>query len=135
MGQKIGLDAVVFIYLLENKGATGKRAEKVLKAVENGKLKAVLSGIGVVEILVGPKKLGLHNLALQYKELITHFPNLIVSGINENIVDIASDLRAHYSIKTPDAIHIATAIDFGAERFFTNDKSLIKVKEISVVLV
>jgi len=66
--------------------------------------------------------------------MITHFPHLTIVGINEQIVELASDLRAHYSLATPDAIHIATAIDFGACTFITNDKALRKVKEISVEL-
>ena len=34
---------------------------------------------------------------------------------NERIVEKASDLRAMYNLKTPDAIHLATALDFNAE--------------------
>ena len=134
MGQKIGLDTVVFIYLLEDKGAFGKRAERLLKTVEQGKAEAVFSSIGIVEIFTGPKKLGRYDLVVQYKELLARFPHLVIAGINERIVDLASDLRAQYDIATPDAIHIATALEFGAEKFFTNDKTLRKIKEISVDL-
>lgn len=135
MEQKIGLDTVVFVYLLEDRGKFGRRAERILKTVEKGELEAVFSSIGIIEILTGPKKLGRYELALQYKELIVHFPHLTIAGINERIVDIASDLRASYGITTPDAIHLATALDFGASKFFTNDRTLRKVKEISVELI
>lgn len=135
MGQKIGLDTTIFIYLLENKGVLGKRVKDILNLVEEGKMEAVFSSIGMIEILTGPKKMGRHDLALQYKELITHFPNLTIAGINEQVINIASDLRARYGIRTPDAIHVATAIDFGAEKFFTNDKGLRKIKEISVDII
>ena len=134
MEQKIGLDTVVFIYLLEDKGTLSKRAARILKTVEKGEVEAIFSSIGIIEILTGPKKLGRDDLVSQYKELIVHFPHLTIAGINERIVDIASDLRAHYGITTPDAIHVATAIDFGAETFFTNDKGLQKIKEIRVEL-
>lgn len=135
MEQKIGLDTVVFIYLFENKGILGKRAERILKSVEKGEMEAVFSSIGIIEILTGPKKLGRDDLAVQYKELIIGFPHLTIGGINERIVDIASDFRARYGIATPDAIHLATALDFGAEIFFTNDKSIKKIKEIRVELI
>lgn len=135
MEQKIGIDTVVFIYLLENKGAAAERATQLLKRVEAGSMEAVFSSIGMIEILTGPKQLGREDLAVQYKEYLARFPHLTIAGINERIVDIAADLRARYSIRTPDAIHIATAIDFGAEQFFTNDRALKKIKEISITLI
>lgn len=135
MAQKIGLDTVVFIYLLEDRGASGRRAERLLHSVEQGVTEAVFSSIGIIEILTGPKKLGRSDLAAQYKEHLAHFPHLTIAGINEAIVDAASDLRARYGISTPDAIHIATALDFGAEEFFTNDKALRKIREIVVELI
>ena len=122
----------MFIYLFEGIGVHAKLAEDVLNRVEEGTYEAVFSSIGIIEILTGPKKASQHELAAQYKYDLIRFPHLTIMGINERIVDIASDLRARYGIATPDAIHMATAIDFGAEKFFTNNKILRKVKEISV---
>ena len=134
MGKKIGVDTVVFIYLFEGAGVHAKRAEEVLNRVEHGMFEAVFSSIGIIEILTGPKKLGQPELAAQYKNHLARFPHLTIMGINERIVDIASDLRARYGISTPDAIHVATALDFGAEKFITNDRSLRKIKEITIEL-
>ncbi len=134
MGQKIGIDTAVFIYLFEGTGIHARLAEKLLQQVEAGAREAVFSSIGVIEILTGPKKLNRHELAVQYKNLLIRFPHLTIMGMSEQIVDIASDLRAHYGIKTPDAIHIATALDFGAQTFVTNDRTLKKIKEINVEL-
>ena len=39
-----------------------------------------------------------------------------------------------YNLKTPDAIHLATALDFNAEQFITNDKTLQKVTDINVIV-
>ena len=132
MGEKIGIDSVVFIYLLEENKRYLMEARGLFKKVEKGELTASFSSIGLIEILTGPKKKGRFDLASQYKELIAHFPNLDIMGINERIVDLASDLRAKYNITTPDAIHIATAIDSGALRFITNDRGLRKIKEIEI---
>lgn len=111
-----------------------RKAKSLLKAVEEGKITAVFSSIGLIEVLTGPKKQNRYDLAAQYRELITSFPHLTIMGINEHIVDVASDLRVTYGIATPDAIHLATTIDFGADTFITNDKALKKVREISVEL-
>jgi predicted nucleic acid-binding protein len=46
----------------------------------------------------------------------------------------AAHLRARYQIRTPDAIQIAAAIEFGARLFLTNDDRVRKVTEIEVVV-
>lgn len=93
-----------------------------------------MSVIGLIEILTGPKKRGRYDIAREYKDLIIHFPNLTVMGISDNIVELSSNLRAKYNLATPDAVHIATAVDFGAEKFITNDRNLRQVKEIAIKL-
>lgn len=132
MAKKIGIDTSVFIYLLQRHKQYVDAAREIMHTVQSGEYLGVFSCIGIIEILTGPKKQGKYELAAQYREMITHFPNLTIHGVTESIVEGASDLRARYGIATPDAIHLATAIDFGAEIFFTNDRSLMKVKEITV---
>jgi predicted nucleic acid-binding protein len=46
----------------------------------------------------------------------------------------AAHLRARYHIRTPDAIQIAAAIEFGARLFLTNDDRVRKVTEIETVV-
>ncbi|MBI4281807.1 PIN domain-containing protein [Candidatus Uhrbacteria bacterium] len=134
MAKKIGIDTPVFIYLLQQHKHYVGAARTIMQAVQSGEYLGVFSCIGIIEILTGPKKQGHYELAARYREMITHFPNLTIQGVTESIVETTSDLRARYGITTPDAIHLATAIDFGAEIFFTNDHSLTKVKEITVRL-
>lgn len=132
MAKKIGIDTVVLIYLFEEHPHYVKQAEQFLKSVEDGRVEAVFSSIGMIELLTGPKKRKQYELAARYRELLSNFPHLTITGINENIVELASDLRARYSISTPDAIHVACAIDFEAYIFVTNDKRLKKIKEIDI---
>ncbi|OGE82421.1 MAG: hypothetical protein A3B10_03020 [Candidatus Doudnabacteria bacterium RIFCSPLOWO2_01_FULL_44_21] len=132
MGQKVGLDTQILIYYFENNPEYADRVEEILLAIRNGLLPAVFSSVGVIEILTGVKKQRRLDLVAQYREVFAHFPNLTIAGLNNSIIEIASDLSAKYLIKIPDAIHLATAIDFGAEKFITNDSSLKKVKEIEV---
>ncbi len=134
MGQKVALDTSVFIYVFEKHPVFVERAKKILIDIEHGKQNGIFSVIGMIELQTGPKSLDRHDVAARYRELVTTFPNLSVINLNEAIIERTSDLRARYKIATPDAIHLATAIEFGASRFITNDKTLKKVKEIEVVL-
>jgi len=44
--------------------------------------------------------------------------------INDRIFDQATNLRAKHSLKTPDAIHLATAQYYGCSELWTNDDRL-----------
>jgi len=134
MGRPIAIDSSIFIYLLEGNPEYLSLARNLFLQVQSGEFVAVLSVIGLVEILTGPKKRGRYDIAKEYKDLIIHFPNLTVMGISDNIVELSSNLRAKYNLATPDAVHIASAVDFGAEKFITNDSGLARVKEIKVEL-
>ncbi len=133
MGRLIGLDTSILIYLLEEHPRYVKQAQKLLTRIERGSARGVFSIVGMIELLTGVKRRGRPDLAQDYKLLLSHFPHFEIYGIDERIADVASDLRAAYRIKTPDAIHLATSVAKRASMFVTNDRSLKKVKEIRVI--
>ena len=47
-----------------------------------------------------------------------------VVSLSREVIDRATDIRAHYGFKTPDAIHLAAAILSNCELFLTNDRRL-----------
>lgn len=133
MGRLIGIDTSTLIYLLEEHPTHATKARRLFERIEKGSLKAIFSIVGMIELLTGVKKKGKKDLAQDYKLLLSHLPNFDIYSIDETIVDVASDLRVKYGIRTPDAIHMATAIAKGAALFVTNDRALKKVKEIKII--
>ena len=130
----IGIDTMIFIYHFEDHPQYSHITERIFDAIEHGKYKAVTSVITLIEILVKPKRDGNLTAAKDYKDLLLTFPNLKIFDLDLKISDVASDLRARYAIKTPDAIQIATAVCGGSKSFITNDESLKKVEEVRVLL-
>lgn len=130
----IGIDTMVFIYLLEDHPVFSEVCGKILEQIEIGNVKGITSVITLLEIMVKPKKDNKQAIADDYEMIISNFPNLDVADVDMEISNIASTLRGNYNIKTPDAIQIATCIHKGGTAFFTNDSMLKKVKEIEVVL-
>lgn len=57
---------------------------------------------------------------------------LIIVELTPSVVERATELRALYHLKTPDAIHCATALEVGASAFLTGDRSLIRCLEVPV---
>ncbi|MBA4349269.1 MAG: PIN domain nuclease [Thermodesulfovibrio sp.] len=133
-GQIIGIDTMVFIYHLEDHPDFSHITEKLFVDIEKGKYNAVTSFVTLLEILVKPKMEGITRVISDYRDLLLTFPNLKFCPLDLKVSDMASTLRAKYSIKTPDAIQIATAILEGAAVFVTNDGQLKKAKEINIVL-
>lgn len=134
MGQKVGLDSSLFIYLIEQNERYFEQVKSIFSDIQTDKLEGLFANLGLIEILTGPKQVQAYELVHEYRTLINDFPNLTITNLNEPVIDIASDLRAQYKIGVPDAVHIASAIVYGADTFITNDKALKKVKEIEVQL-
>ncbi len=132
MGQKIAVDTTLLIYLLEQNEKYLEQVREIFHKIQRGHYEAVFASIGLIELMIGPKKQKQFYLANQFRHQVVTFPNLIIGNLNENVIELASSLSARYNIKIPDAIHIATAIDFQAEKFITNDFGLQKIKEIAV---
>ncbi|WP_236403992.1 type II toxin-antitoxin system VapC family toxin [Microaerobacter geothermalis] len=91
------------------------------------------SSITLTEILTKPIHDGNYQLETDYRALFYHFPNLRVAPVDISVAERVSFFRAKYGIRTPDAIIIATAIEYGAHVLLTNDNRLEKIKEIRVV--
>jgi len=47
--------------------------------------------------------------------------------LNRSVFDLATTLRAENNLKTPDALHLAAAIESNCSEFCTNDKHLLKI--------
>jgi predicted nucleic acid-binding protein len=124
---------MLFIYHFENHEELGPKAEPILRAAERGECHLVTSMLSLLEILVVPKRLGLTSLCQRYREIFDSFPNLSLQPIDREILEIASDLRAAYTIRTPDAIQIATAIRARADLFVSHDGRLKRIEPIRIV--
>ena len=133
-GKTIGLDTMVFIYHFEENRVYSPLTFSIFESLEKGNFNGITSILTLLEILVKPKRENNLILTERYKILFETFPNLQVKTLDENIADIASNLRANYNINTPDAIQIATSLEAKADIFITNDKTLKKIIEIKVML-
>lgn len=130
---KIALDTNCFIYFFEdNKYAD--ILESVFNQIQAGCVQGITSVLTLTEILTQPKRLGNNKLENNYRLVLKNFPGLALIDINPAIAEAAADLRTAYGIRTPDALHLASAIYSQADAFLTNDKRFKQVAEIPVWL-
>ena len=57
---------------------------------------------------------------------------LILAEVSPAVIERATELRARYNLKTPDALHYATAVEVGATVFLTGDRALVRCSEVPV---
>lgn len=54
--------------------------------------------------------------------------------ISLNIPESAANLRARYNLRTPDALHVASAIHRRCDIFLTNDAGIKRITELTILL-
>lgn len=133
-GQKVAVDTMVFIYAFESHPTYLPLVRPFFDAVEQGELEAVTSTLTIAECLVHPYKKKDVMLVARYRVLFRNLPNLSVLPLTEEIADKTAFLLAHYHLKTPDAIQLATGLAAGSRSFLTNDENVPSVEGIQVIV-
>ncbi|MBD3280111.1 PIN domain-containing protein [Candidatus Dojkabacteria bacterium] len=129
----VALDSNFLIYHIEGDESISSRTEELLNTWYGNGVQILMSVIAVTECFVDPfQRNDLHTCKL-YEDFFNHVENLSLVDMTKDIAMTAAKLRADYGIRTPDGLHLATAINSGADIFVTNDKRLKKVSEIKVV--
>lgn len=121
-GPLLALDANVFIYAFERHPDFGEPALRLFEAADQGACRLLTSALTLTEILVVPLRLGRADLAARYRDLFEHFPNLAVTPVDAQVAAAAARFRAAGGLRTPDALHLASAHVFGATAFVSEDR-------------
>lgn len=125
------LNANFVIYFIEKNPVWGPKVSAYIASLLSGGEELAVSDLTRLECRVGPLISG---NALLLNKFTTFFqsPDVKVLPLTANVCDRAADLRAKYRFKTPDAMHLAAAIEHGCDRFLTNDVKLKNCTEITV---
>ena len=121
-GKTVLLDTVALIYFLEAHERYGPVAETILRRIEQGKLLGVISSLVFAELLVPLYRAGDKAAASGLVSRLSGFANLTIHELDARTSAIAARLRAEHGLRTPDAIHAATALTAGADGILTNDR-------------
>lgn len=130
----IYIDTGIFIYFVEYHPRYHEVCEELFEAIESGHNQALTSTLSLMEILVQPYRLKREDLILKFYSLLTTYPNITWVDLTLDVSDLAARLRAEYGLKTPDAVHAASATAHGAIGFICNDVAFRKVKGIECLI-
>lgn len=111
-------DADALIYAATPAHPLGIRVRRLFAVAAN-----TTAGVGSVllipELLIKPVRLDAPAELGQLNRLLTHLQLL---PADESTVDVAVELGARYGLRAVDAVHLATAVVAGADRFITNNR-------------
>lgn len=131
---RLYLDANAIIYSVESSSSLRDAVKQHIRDVRESRDGVVVTSIlSRLECRTGP----LRRKDPDKLQLFDHFftdPELLVFDIDTAVVDRATEVRAQYGFRTPDAIHLATALLLECDTFLTGDDKLKRCEEINVAV-
>ncbi|HET6873683.1 MAG TPA: type II toxin-antitoxin system VapC family toxin [Acidimicrobiales bacterium] len=113
-------DADVLIYAAISGHRLGGRVRQLFDITPPTATAGVGSVLLIPELLTKPLRDGATH---ELDELSALLARLDLLPANEAVADLAAALGASYGLRAPDAVHLATAVGVGADRFLTNNRS------------
>jgi predicted nucleic acid-binding protein len=127
----IYLDSNVVIRLVE--GDAGTRMPLVTRLAASLGVPSSLATSRLTRLECRSKPLGIGDVAtLKQFEVFFAGVELVVVEMASAVVERATELRAKYNLKTPDALHYASAVEIGAAVFLTGDRTFSRCTEVTV---
>jgi predicted nucleic acid-binding protein len=108
------------IYTVEKHPVYGPLLQPLWQAAQSRSIEVVSSELVLLETMIGPFKSGDSALEKAYEQALLG-TDLRLLPITQAILREAARLRATTRLKTPDALHTATAQQAGCALFVTND--------------
>ena len=131
---RIYIDTAVVIYTIEVNPNYWQLLQPLWQKFQSEQVELVTSELTLMESLVLPFRQSNLNLVDTYEQLLLSSVLQLIP-IGQAILREAARLRAITpSLRTPDAIHAATALTSGCTQFLTNDRQLRNVTNLPVVV-
>jgi predicted nucleic acid-binding protein len=127
-GSRILLDSVSIVYYIERNPTYFAAASEWMERVNAGRLTAAASALLLAEVLVPAYRAGNPAAARQARAALERIPNFELLEVTAAVSEVAARLRAEHNLRTPDALHVATALRDGADWIVTNDRRLRRVE-------
>jgi len=121
------LDTAPLIYLVEHVPQYAEIVAKRLSSTDT----VVISELTRLECRVKPLREGETNLLDDFDRFFNESVGAILP-LSREVMDRATEIRARYGFKTPDAIHLAAANVSGCDVFLTNDRRLDRFVELPI---
>ena len=129
----IYLDSNIVIYLIEQSPSFGARARARIAALRAAGDAIVVSDLSRLECrsnaVAAADQVTLDLYDVFFRQAVAR-----LMPLSRSVVDRATEIRGRYRFKTPDALHLAAAVEAGCQSFLTNDLRLNRFADLVVEL-
>ncbi|HVA90439.1 MAG TPA: PIN domain-containing protein [Chloroflexota bacterium] len=133
-GSLLYLDTNCIIYSVERTAPYADILLPLWQDASIGSIRLVTSSLTLLEVIVGPLRAGDELLEVGYRRLLQQTTDPRLISITDVILEKAARIRATLRLRTPDAIHAATALSEGCTHLLTNDATFRRVLGLTVTL-
>jgi len=119
--KRIYFDTNIFIYLLEGNVSYIKALNDIKSILANNQATIFSCDLAHTEILPYHAK---YNNQRAIQHIVQFLDNFEILRISKEIAIHAGILRGELGMKTPDALHVATALNQNCHIFLTNDAGI-----------
>lgn len=123
---KVYIDTCIAIYLIEGDADLAKQISKQINTPDDHRFfstQICTSPLTKMECMIGVLKQQNKTLEIAYKHFFSATYKL---AMLDSTFELATRLRVQHNLKTPDALHLAAAIENQCDEFWTNDHRLNK---------
>ena len=132
-GKRVYFDSNVFIYLVEGFPEFADALNDIRFSLRSGQCQVFSSELTLCETLVVPFRGENAELVQVYRQLLEESGAVTLVPTTRNIYVRASFYRAQMGLRTPDAIHVASAVQAGCQIFLSNDNAIRVPKDIELL--
>ncbi|OWY62336.1 VapC toxin family PIN domain ribonuclease [cyanobacterium TDX16] len=129
----IYVDTPVVIYTVEGNPDYYSLLQPLWLKFQTNEVEIISSELILMETLIVPLRNANNALIADYEQLLLSSEMRLIP-ISQAVLRQAATLRATTNIKTPDAIHAATALSVNCTQFITNDRGFRNVSGLPVVV-
>jgi predicted nucleic acid-binding protein len=120
---RVFLDSCIVIYLVQAPSPFYEQTDAAFTHALQQQTRFCVTDLTRLECRVGPKLNNELELLAKFDEFFKQ-PEIEHKPLSQPVFDLATDLRAKYRLKTADALHLAAALHYDCDEFWTNDLRL-----------
>lgn len=132
--RRLYIEAAPLIYYVEENPAYIERMDAIIELIDANSVEVISSVLTLTEVLNQPIRQERQDIERKYRAILLRSRSFTLLPIDAETAEVAARLRARYNMRTPDALHVASALQANCGGFLTNDKTLKRVTEIRIVL-
>jgi predicted nucleic acid-binding protein len=134
-GSQIAFDSNALIYFVEEHPKYLPVVEPVIELIKAGQGTGHVATVSYMEVMVAPLQKQAEVLAAAYRDVFAIRRDFRLHSLTRPIAERAALTRARFSLRTPDAIVAATALEHGCSHLITNDPTFRRVEGLRVLVI